>query len=194
MVFHHIILAICWVLYCVLHSVLASLGVKNKLQKTSPKFYRYYRLFYSVFAAVTLFLLIGFQWQLSSPDIFPPTVFSRSVGGLIAIVGLTLMMACIRKYFFSLSGLKNLYQETPSPELMIAGIHRYMRHPLYTGTFLFIWGLWIVFPSAGLLIADVVITGYTLYAIRLEEAKLVAEFGKQYRDYQRAVPKLIPRL
>jgi protein-S-isoprenylcysteine O-methyltransferase Ste14 len=68
-----------------------------------------------------------------------------------------------------------------------------MRHPLYTGTFLFIWGLWVLFPSLGLLITDSIITVYTVYAIRLEEAKLVAEFGEKYRHYQRTVPKLIPR-
>jgi protein-S-isoprenylcysteine O-methyltransferase Ste14 len=44
-----------------------------------------------------------------------------------------------------------------------------------------------------LLITDFIITVYTLLAIRLEEEKLVAEFGDQYRRYQRSVPKLIPR-
>jgi protein-S-isoprenylcysteine O-methyltransferase Ste14 len=103
------------------------------------------------------------------------------------------MLVCIRKYFVSLSGLKSLYQEEPAAELMITGIHRYMRHPLYSGTFLAIWGLWVLWPSASLLIANAVITIYTLLAIRLEEEKLVAEFGDQYRLYQQKVPKLIPR-
>jgi protein-S-isoprenylcysteine O-methyltransferase Ste14 len=68
-----------------------------------------------------------------------------------------------------------------------------MRHPLYLGTFLFLWGLWLLFPTVSLLLANIVITGYTLYAIRLEEEKLVAEFGEQYIRYQQQVPKLIPR-
>jgi protein-S-isoprenylcysteine O-methyltransferase Ste14 len=40
---------------------------------------------------------------------------------------------------------------------------------------------------------NTVITLYTILAIRYEEAKLVAEFGEQYREYQKAVPKLIPK-
>jgi protein-S-isoprenylcysteine O-methyltransferase Ste14 len=75
---------------------------------------------------------------------------------------------------------------------MITGIHRYMRHPLYTGTFLAIWGAWVLFPFLSLLLSNAVITGYTLLAIRLEEEKLVAAFGDDYKAYQQRVPKLLP--
>ena len=194
MFLHHIILAICWVLYCVLHSVLASVSVKNRVQNRMAKGYRYYRLFYTLFAALSLAALVWYHVSLPTPYLFVPTTLSRIAGSIVSLLGLSLMFVCIKKYFLSLSGLKSLYQEAPAAELMIAGIHRYMRHPLYTGTFLAIWGLWIVFPSLSLLIADVVITVYTLLAIRLEEEKLVAEFGDQYRQYQETVPKLIPRL
>ena len=193
MLVHHLVLAICWILYCVLHSVLASLRVKKWVKKNTGNRFRYYRLFYTLFAAVALVALLFYQLSLPSENLFERTVFSTAAGGVLFVAGLGLMLVCIRKYFFSLSGLKSLYQETPSSELMIAGIHRYMRHPLYTGTFAAIWGLWLLLPSLSLLIADVIITIYTLLAIRLEEAKLVAEFGDRYRVYQREVPKLIPR-
>lgn len=193
MLLNHILLAAVWILYCVLHSVLASITVKQWVQQQSSKAFRYYRLFYTLFAAVSLGAIIWFHLSITSPWVFVP-VFATTISGIvIGGAGLILMAICIKKYFLSLSGLKSLYIESPSAELMIAGIHRYMRHPLYTGTFLFIWGLWIVLPTIGLLIANIVITGYTLYAIRLEERKLVAEFGDSYRAYQKAVPKLIPR-
>jgi protein-S-isoprenylcysteine O-methyltransferase Ste14 len=193
MLLYHIILAGCWILYCVLHSVLASLRVKKWVKENMGSGFRYYRLFYTIFAAVALAALLVYQLSLPSKNIFERTVFSTATGSILLLTGLGLMLVCIRKYFFSLSGLKSLYQETPSAELMIAGIHRYMRHPLYTGTFMAIWGLWLLLPSLSLLIADVVITAYTLFAIRLEEEKLVAEFGEKYRVYQQEVPKLIPR-
>jgi protein-S-isoprenylcysteine O-methyltransferase Ste14 len=193
MLLNHIILAVCWILYCVLHSVLASLRVKHWVRENIRERFRYYRLFYTLFAALSLAALVFYQLSISSKNLFEQTLFSNIVGGVLSFLGVSLMLVCIRKYFFSLSGLKSLYQETPSSELMIAGIHRYMRHPLYTGTFAAIWGFWLLFPSLGLLIADLVITGYTLYAIRLEEEKLVTEFGEQYRTYQRKVPKLLPR-
>lgn len=194
MLLNHLILALCWILYCMLHSVLASLRVKKWVKENTGTFFRYYRLFYTVFAAAALAALLFYQLSFPSKNLFGRTVFSTTAGSILLLAGLGLMLVCIRKYFFSLSGLKSLYQETPSSELMIAGIHRYVRHPLYTGTFAAIWGLWLLLPDLSLLIADLIITVYTLLAIRLEEAKLVAEFGEKYRMYQREVPKLFPRL
>ncbi|MBB1285000.1 isoprenylcysteine carboxylmethyltransferase family protein [Flavisolibacter sp. BT320] len=189
----HLILAVLWIVYCVLHSVLASLSVKARVQKMAGKRFRHYRLFYTLFAAVSLFAIVFYQLRMQSVDLFPKTIFSTLAGILIGITGVGIMLVCIKKYFVSLSGIKSLVQETPSSQLMIKGIHRYMRHPLYLGTFLAIWGLWLLAPTLSLLISNVVITAYTLYAIQLEETKLIAEFGDQYRAYQKSVPKLIPR-
>lgn len=180
-------------LYCLLHSLLASLRVKDRVRLLIGKNFRYYRLFYTLFAAATLLLLVAYQLFLHSPQLFQPIALTYGLGGALSLAGLGLMFVCIRKYFFSLSGVKSLFQESPSEELMITGIHRYMRHPLYAGTFLAIWGAWVLFPFLSLLLSNVVITGYTLLAIRLEEEKLVAVFGEKYRTYQRSVPKLVPR-
>jgi len=190
---HHIILASFWVLYCLLHSLLASTRLKNRVRQLTGKNFRYYRLFYTLFATFTLVLLVCYQLSLPSEKVFEPTLLSTLPGVALTLTGLTLMFVCIRKYFFSLSGIKSLFQESTTDELMISGIHRYMRHPLYSGTFLAIWGGWVLFPFLSLLVANAVITGYTLLAIRLEEEKLVAAFGEQYRAYQRSVPKLLPR-
>jgi protein-S-isoprenylcysteine O-methyltransferase Ste14 len=189
---NHIILASLWVLYCVLHSLLASISVKNRVRQLAGKNFRYYRLFYTLFAALFLVLLVYYQLSLQSEKLFQLTVPTILLGAVLGLTGLGLMAICIRKYFFSLSGMKSLFQESPADELMITGIHRYMRHPLYTGTFLAIWGAWVLFPFLSLLLSNAVITGYTLLAIRLEEEKLVAAFGDDYKAYQQRVPKLLP--
>ncbi|RYZ50825.1 MAG: isoprenylcysteine carboxylmethyltransferase family protein [Chitinophagaceae bacterium] len=131
---------------------------------------------------------------MESSALLPTSVFTQIAGIIIGLLGLVIMFICIKKYFVSLSGIKSLVEEKPSTELMIAGIHRYTRHPLYLGTFLAIWGAWFLFPTLSLFVSNIVITLYTLYAIQLEETKLVAEFGDQYRKYQQSVPKLLPRL
>ena len=76
---------------------------------------------------------------------------------------------------------------------MITGIHKIVRHPLYAGTFMFIWGLLIALPYLSLLIADVIITVYTLIGLKLEEKKLEKEYGAAYKLYKQKVPMLIPR-
>lgn len=92
----------------------------------------------------------------------------------------------------SLSGFKTLIKEESSTELIITGVHRYVRHPLYLGTFIFLWGSLLIFPLLSWLIAVLIITIYTVWAIKFEEDKLLLEYGSQYKIYMEQVPKLIP--
>jgi protein-S-isoprenylcysteine O-methyltransferase Ste14 len=103
------------------------------------------------------------------------------------------MSICVGKYFMQLSGLKGLIHNKTNNELMITGVHKVVRHPLYSGTFIFIWGLLILFPSLSLFISDAIITLYTLIGLRFEEKKLEREFGEAYRAYKEKVPMIIPR-
>lgn len=190
----HLVLALLWILFGVLHSVLAGLGVKNRFANAFPQWARHYRLLYTVFAFFSLGLTVGYQLTLASPFVFRPRLFSTVVGAIVGGGGLLLMAVCIKKYFLSLSGLKSLFEQRPAHRLMITGIHRFVRHPLYLGTFAAIWGAFLVYPLLSLLLSNFFITAYTLIGIGFEEKKLLAEFGTGYKTYQQAVPKLIPAL
>src|SRR5882724_486658 len=72
--------------------------------------------------------------------------------------------------------------------LELGGLHRYVRHPLYLGTLLSVWGLFLFFPLLSNLLACIMITLYTLLGIRLEEKKLLLQFGETYASYRRKVP------
>jgi protein-S-isoprenylcysteine O-methyltransferase Ste14 len=193
MILNHIILATLWMIYCVLHSVLASEWLKKKLRQ-KMKDYKWYRLWYTLFAFVFLALIIYYQIKISAIELFKSNNLIFIAGITISSTGLILMLVCIRKYFMSLSGLRSLIIENFSNELQVTGIHKYVRHPLYLGTFMFIWGLFLLLPFLSLFVANVIITIYTLIGIELEEQKLITEFGESYRQYQKTVPKLIPSL
>lgn len=189
----HFVLGILWVLFCALHSILASGRVKRRLQSSMGRSFRLYRLYYTLFAFVTFTAIMLYQVSISSPLLFSRTIGIWIGGGLILATGLAIMSVCIYKYFAHLTGLKSLVTEGEIKNvLMITGIHRYVRHPLYLGTFLFIWGLFLLMPYLSLLIANSIITGYTIWGIKWEEEKLVAEFGADYKQYRQTVPKLIP--
>ncbi|HWI91130.1 MAG TPA: isoprenylcysteine carboxylmethyltransferase family protein [Flavisolibacter sp.] len=180
-----------WIVYCVLHSVLASEWIKQTLHRNF-KAYRWYRLFYTVFAFIFLVVIIYCQIQMRTIELFQRGNFVFVVGIITLTSGLFLMLVCIRKYFMNLSGLRSLAIEDFSNELQITGVHKYVRHPLYLGTFIFIWGLFLIIPQLSMLIANVIITVYTLIGIEIEERKLLAEFGDDYRLYRQTVPKLVP--
>lgn len=191
MILNHIILATLWIIYCVLHSVLASEQLKKRLRRTM-KNYKLYRLCYTLFAFIFLAVIIYYEIKLSTISLFGLNNLILFAGIIISVLGLVLMGICIRKYFMNLSGLRSLFIENFSNQLEISGIHKYLRHPLYLGTFLFIWGLFLLMPYLSVLISNSIITIYTLIGIELEERKLIAEFGEDYRHYRETVPKLIP--
>jgi methanethiol S-methyltransferase len=194
MILNHIILAALWILYCVLHSVFASIGFKKKVQLLLQDRYKHYRLFYTLFAFTGLALLTWFQIETRTISLFQSTGLTHAIGIILSVAGLLLMLLCIKKYFMSLSGLKSLFDDRPTSELIITGVHRYVRHPLYLGTFIFLWGSVLVFPLLSWMIAVLIITLYTIIAIKYEEDKLVLEYGDQYKRYQQSVPKLLPWL
>jgi protein-S-isoprenylcysteine O-methyltransferase Ste14 len=79
-----------------------------------------------------------------------------------------------------------------SDRLTAEGPYRYVRNPLYLGTVLLAFGLGTMASRLGFAI---VVVGIPLVVYRLilrEEAGLLASQGDSYRDYLRAVPRLIP--
>ena len=78
----------------------------------------------------------------------------------------------------------------PAP-LEVRGPYRWLRHPIYLGWVLLVFGAPAM--TAGRLLFAAVSTAYLVVAIPIEERSLVREFGQSYRDYQRQVRwRLLP--
>jgi protein-S-isoprenylcysteine O-methyltransferase Ste14 len=93
-----------------------------------------------------------------------------------------------------LGGLPEILPGHREQRLATAGIRARVRHPVYLGHLceMLAWSL-----GTGL----VVCCGLTIFAvvtgtvmIRLEEKELEQRFGEEYRDYQRKVPAVVPRI
>ncbi len=192
MVLKHVILGLLWIIYCVVHSFFASTRVKIYLEKKSGYFFRYYRLSYSLFAAITLALLIYFQYKIQSVLLFNSSAIGNLALLLFVIPGFILMCMSIYKYFRLLSGIRSLYHKKQTSVLRVDGIHQYMRHPLYSGTLLFLFGIFLIFPLLSNFISVCIIAMYVVAGVSLEERKLLLEFGDSYKIYRSKVPMLIP--
>jgi protein-S-isoprenylcysteine O-methyltransferase Ste14 len=192
----HWLLLSLWILYVVLHSFFADASVKKIIEKNTGRWFRYYRLSYSMFAAITLLLLLWYQFSLKSIWLFSSEIIRYGVSIIFIPPGLIIMIICIRKYFYELSGIEALENKTveKKPTLQQTGLHKYVRHPLYFGTLLFVWGLFLLLPVLSNLIAVVVLTVYVIIGIQLEETKLFLEYGEAYKRYSKRVPMLIPKL
>jgi protein-S-isoprenylcysteine O-methyltransferase Ste14 len=192
----NIVVGILWIAYCLVHSLLAATAFKKRIENFSGRAYKFYRLFYNIFATATLVLIIIYQLSFSSPVLFITNLFIQIIGGIVTTGGFVIMSICIANYFMQESGLLWLNPDNTKPKnkLIITGIHKIVRHPLYLGTFIFIWGLFILFPYLSVLITDIIITVYTLIAIKFEENKLEKEFSESYKEYKRHVPMILPKI
>jgi len=77
-------------------------------------------------------------------------------------------------------------------EIVRRGPYAFVRHPIYFGATLAMFGTAIYFGTfRGLLAVALTFLGWWLKA-RMEETFLIEQFGPKYREYQREVKALIP--
>jgi methanethiol S-methyltransferase len=190
----HILLAVGWLAYGFVHSLMASLSAKNFVKKTVPQAASYYRIFYNIFATLTFILLIYYQFQIEKTRLWNPSLSMTVIGGGLAGIGLGVVLAAVAQYDMAeFTGLDRLRQESP-PEstLKTTGLSGLVRHPLYTGTLLVLWGFWLMDSSLASLIMATCLSAYIRIGIHFEEKKLLREFGEEYAHYQQRVPMLFP--
>jgi len=91
-------------------------------------------------------------------------------------------------------GWRELYLAQKEKRLATRGLYALVRHPQYTGLFIGLFGEGVVhWPTIfSVALFPMIVLVYGLLA-RREEQRVLAEFGDEYRTYQRRVPMFIPR-
>jgi protein-S-isoprenylcysteine O-methyltransferase Ste14 len=74
------------------------------------------------------------------------------------------------------------------------GPYRYLRNPLYLGTWIHTLALALLMPLSGAVFTIVFVVGFQLRLILAEEAFLRTRLGDSYRAYCEKVPRLLPAL
>ncbi len=190
----HIWLVTGWLIFGILHSVFAGDAVKIPAQSFLGNKFKFYRLFYSVFAAINLGAVIYYQFAIASILLWQPFVAVEVIAVVTGLAGTIIMLTAIRKYFFSLSGVDVFFRKQAPVPLQINGLNAYMRHPLYTGTLLFVLGWFLWQPLLSNLISCTAVFLYTIIGTFLEEKRLLKIFGDEYKKYISRVPMFIPKI
>ncbi|MGB8259888.1 MAG: isoprenylcysteine carboxylmethyltransferase family protein [Terracidiphilus sp.] len=84
--------------------------------------------------------------------------------------------------------------EMQSGAITAEGPYRFLRNPLYLGSWLMFAAISLLMPVSGCIVSMALLTVFLFRLILGEEAFLVSAHGAQYRDYMAATPRLIPRL
>jgi protein-S-isoprenylcysteine O-methyltransferase Ste14 len=86
------------------------------------------------------------------------------------------------------------HQQMQAGAVMADGPYRYVRNPLYLGSWCMMAAISLLMPPSGALFTMTLMTVFYLRLILAEEAFLAAQLGQPYQDYLRAVPRLFPSL
>ena len=116
------------------------------------------------------------------------------LAALLAIVaGALLLLACI--WEFARSGRGTLAPVDPPRELVVRGLYRYMRNPMYVGVTTVLAGeLLLVRTRAMLGYALVWLVAVNVFVMAYEEPTLRAKFGESYVRYTKEVGRWLPSL
>ncbi len=176
----------------VVHSFLASHLAKDlfRLKIGSMDFYR---LAYNVFAGISFLPILYLMAVLPDQVVYKvPFPWNLVMFGGQTLSVILLAVAFLQTDSLSFIGLRQLYQEERSGALVIHGLYKIVRHPLYTFSLLFLWLTPTV--SQNSLTVYIGSTLYILIGAYFEERKLLREFGEAYANYQRSTSMLIPGL
>jgi methanethiol S-methyltransferase len=193
----YIILSLVWAGYCALHSFLISIRFTNSLTRLLKNYYAFYRLFYVIFSFVTLVLVINYTSYIDNEIIItytPPWSIIRYalMWGALLMFFWAFFFNYDSLSFFGIRQILHFGKEkniNPSEGLKKNGLLGITRHPMYLA--LIIYLLCQNFKMADIVV-NIVLIIYVIIGTKLEEKKLVLEFGETYLKYQQEVPMLIP--
>ena len=131
------------------------------------------------------FLLIG--RRISFND-WRPLQFA---GLLPMALGVAILFICIRD--FTVLGRGTLAPIDPPTRLVVQGLYRYVRNPMYVGGLILLLGEALLFRSTAILVwAAVWFTFINGMVVFYEEPVLRRKFGESYEQYRTTVRRWVP--
>ena len=192
----YVSVALAWSAYFALHSMMISITVTEYLKRELQDRFRFYRLFFNVVALVALVPLLVYSGRVVEAPFFAWDGYFAVAKWSLFAGGILLFAAGSRHYSFSrFIGVRQLREGARhglmngTGKLDSGGILGFIRHPYYSGVILLFWSGDL---DATRLVINSVVTVYIVIGTRLEERKLILEFGEHYWEYQARVSMFVP--
>lgn len=157
---------------------------------------------FGMISGTTEFIILIGLWLSPQPTfVFPIfshfsiSIFNLSIPFLHLIISLPLTVIGA---WLGIEGVRATGMEVAethcSPEkLVTAGVYSIVRHPQYFGWILAHVGVSVLLSVRYSMLFTPVLLILIYLISKKEEDELIKEFGKEYKDYQKKVPMLIPR-
>jgi protein-S-isoprenylcysteine O-methyltransferase Ste14 len=130
------------------------------------------------------------RWQLQPA--FLELELTRAIGALLIVAGLPGLVDSISR--FALQGLGTPAPIAPPQRLVVTGLYRYIRNPMYVAVIVIILGQALLFADWRLILCGALFwLAAHVYVVAYEEPTLRRKFGVQYAAFCANVPRWIPR-
>jgi protein-S-isoprenylcysteine O-methyltransferase Ste14 len=131
------------------------------------------------------------RWQFEAPFFGIPLF--RFAGGLLLTLGVVgLLDSFVR---FAVQGLGTPAPVFPTRHLVVTGLYRYVRNPMYVAVASSILGQGLILGNMAVLeYGALVCLLFHLFVLVYEEPTLRASFGSEYKTFCGQVPRWIPRI
>jgi protein-S-isoprenylcysteine O-methyltransferase Ste14 len=141
-----------------------------------------------VVAGVVPWLLTG--WEVEEPLSFWAPL--QVVGGVLLVAGVAVLVHAFVR--FVVEGVGTPAPVAPTEHLVVGGIYRYVRNPMYLAVAVVIVGQALLLGQLELVpYAAVVCVAFVAFVHFYEEPTLSRRFGERYETYRQAVPGWWPR-
>jgi protein-S-isoprenylcysteine O-methyltransferase Ste14 len=130
------------------------------------------------------------HWQFETP--FPAMPLFRLAGGILIALGILGILDSFAR--FAIQGLGTPAPVFPTRRLVVTGLYRYVRNPMYVAVVSAILGQGLLLGNLTLLAyGGLVWLLFHLFVLLYEEPTLAASFGSEYHSFCAGVPRWIPR-
>jgi protein-S-isoprenylcysteine O-methyltransferase Ste14 len=117
----------------------------------------------------------------------------RVAGGLLILAGGLVLLECFLR--FAWTGLGTPAPVAPTRRLIVTGLYRHVRNPMYVAVFALIAGQALLFGSIPLFAyAAAIWATFHLFVLLYEEPTLRRQFPEDYQRFVESVPRWLPRL
>jgi protein-S-isoprenylcysteine O-methyltransferase Ste14 len=130
------------------------------------------------------------RWWFRDPT--PYWAIVRVLGVLLVLAGLVVLIQAFAR--FVSEGFGTPLPAAPPKHLVVGGLYRWVRNPMYVAMLAVILGQGLLFGQLGPLVYAVILWAAAAIVVRWhEEPVLARRFGSDYDVYRRAVPAWWPR-
>lgn len=149
-------------------------------------------LFFALLLPGTVTLVIPYSILApQGPITVPRWAVPQFMGSLLIGAGAAVLIRCIVD--FARVGRGTLAPVDAPRQLVVRGLYRYVRNPMYVGVLSILLGEAALFQSAPLIMYAVIwLLVVNLFVIFYEEPALRRQFGESYEHYRRSVGRWIP--